>query len=346
MARLHEIPCPVLVTDLQGDMLDASREMVELLLGPGPAWHGQPMDRFLPPAGRAFLQTHLWPTLLKNGGFREAYLKLRGLQGQALPCLVNARLMEGHGPTSCIWVFFVAHDRSRFEAELIEARTQAQALARDLAAANDELTTAQHQLRQQAQTVQARNQELDLLSQTDPLTGLGNRRMLKNTFTRWLPVPPPGAGVPPPRPQAALLLVDADHFKCINDRWGHDEGDRVLVELAHALRRSSRRSDLVVRHGGEEFIVWLPDADLPSALRVAEHIHAAVTSIMPGGEPAPLTVSIGVAVTGDWAGPGPMDLGTLVSAADQATYRAKAQGRNQTVYQPPPATATAEEPTP
>lgn len=299
MTCLQDIPCPVLFTDLEGNMLDASQEMVELVLEDGNAWRGQPMERLLPPAGRAFLQTHLWPTLLNGGRVREAHLKLLSQQGQQLPVLVNARLVQDGGPAHCIWVFFVAHDRSRFEAELIHTRTQAQNLAR----------------------------ELDLLSQTDPLTGLGNRRMLKNAFVRWLSAQPAGANHP--QAQAALLMVDADHFKRINDRWGHDEGDRVLVELAQALRRVTRRSDLVVRHGGEEFIVWLPDGDPPSALRVAEHIHEAARCIALGGGPSVLTVSIGLAHTAGWAGP--VDLDTLVSVADQALYRAKTQGRDQTV---------------
>jgi sigma-B regulation protein RsbU (phosphoserine phosphatase) len=299
MTCLQNIPCPVLFTDLEGRMLDASQDMVDLLLGTGQAWRGQPMERLLPPAGRAFLQTHLWPTLLNSGRVREAHLKLLSQPGQPLPVLVNARLVQDGGPAHCIWVFFVAHDRSRFEAELIHTRTQAQNLAR----------------------------ELDLLSQTDPLTGLGNRRMLKNAFVRWLSALP--AGTNHPQAQAALLMVDADHFKRINDRWGHDEGDRVLVELAQALRRVTRRSDLVVRHGGEEFIVWLPDANLPSAQRVAEHIHAAARTIVPGQGPSALTVSIGVAHTAAWTGP--VNLDTLVSVADRALYLAKAQGRNQTV---------------
>lgn len=333
MDRLQLLPCPVLITDLQGNMLDASHELVDLLLHPDGSWRGQSMNLFLPPASRVFLQTHLWPTLFRTGALREAHLKLRGLDGHALPVMLNARTVELDGQPRCMWVFFVAKDRSRFETELINARARAQALARDLEAANDQLRLTQHQLRQQAQTVEARNQELDVLSQTDPLTGLGNRRMLENTFATWqqsLRADTHGTRSPVRPPQASVLLVDADHFKRINDTWGHGEGDRVLVELATALQVSVRRSDLVVRQGGEEFIVWLPAADALAAIRVADAIHRAVATILPGGAPPHLTVSIGVATTADTQGP--VDLATLVCQADAATYQAKAQGRNQTVH--------------
>lgn len=333
---LQLLPCPVLVTDREGRMVNASPDMVNLLLGGADAdWHGQSMECFLPPASRVFMQTHVWPTLFKTGHVHELHLKLRTPQGQVLPALLNARLTECTGQPCCIWVLFIALDRSRFEAELIGARATAQALAQELTQTNNALLAVQLQLRAQTQRVEANNQALSLLSQTDPLTGLGNRRMLENQFAQWVqgqPVLATGGAAPA---TASLLLVDADHFKCVNDQWGHDEGDRVLVLLAQALQASVRRSDLVVRHGGEEFVIFLPDADEVAALRVADQLHAAVASVFPGQQPPNLTVSIGVATLTQASGA--LALDSLVHMADTAAYQAKTNGRNCTAIAPPPA---------
>lgn len=91
------------------------------------------MDQFFPPASRIFLQTHAWPLLLRNGEFSELYLQLQSENGQAIPVMANARISEVDGTPEVIWLFFVAKDRQRFEAELLKAREQAQESAAQLA---------------------------------------------------------------------------------------------------------------------------------------------------------------------------------------------------------------------
>lgn len=332
MDMLAKAPCPLLVTDLLGDMLAASQDMVQEVLGTDD-WPGKNMEAFLPPASRVFMQTHIWPTLFRSGQILEAHLKLRDRDGQTLPALVNARVVNTGGTAQCVWVFFIAHNRSQFESELIQARTTAQQLAKDLASANAELLAAQAELRQQALAVEARNEELKWLSETDALTGLGNRRRLDAAFAAWRPTTAPTDPTVGSATAASLLLVDADHFKRVNDHWGHEEGDRVLVLLAQSLQASVRHNDTVIRQGGEEFIIFLPGADTEAALRVADKVHAAVKAIRPGHQPEALTVSIGVAThraTASNLSPS-MWLEALVRQADAATYEAKAKGRNRTV---------------
>src|SRR4051794_12970797 len=129
--------------------------------------------------------------------------------------------------------------------------------------------------------------------------------------------------------QLALLLVDADRFKNVNDEHGHAIGDIVLRELAHRLRERVRREDLVGRWGGEEFLVALPETTPDAAAAVAEALRAAVsgTPVVAGESELPLTVSIGVAA---WTG-GPVD--DLVDRADRALYAAKAAGRDRVVVE-------------
>lgn len=120
---------------------------------------------------------------------------------------------------------------------------------------------------------------------------------------------------------AALLMLDIDHFKAVNDRHGHLVGDRVLREVVDAVRQALRQADRIGRYGGEEFVVLLPETDRPAALAVAERMRLAVARRR--GAPA-CTTSIGLSCLQA------EDAGTdaLLARADAALYRAKAQGRN------------------
>lgn len=329
---LAQVPCLLLVTDLLGAIRATSAELAALAGCTTPTdLLGQPMELFLPPAGRVFLQTHVWPTLFKQGELMEGYLTLRPAPGERcpgdVPVMFNAHLKAAEGEPLCHWVFFEVRSRSRFEAELIAARKNAQELSEKLAHANAALEAANLALQHKAATIEASNGLLAQLSQTDALTNVGNRRALQLAFDQWRN--DLATADPCTTPKAALLLVDADHFKHVNDTWGHDEGDRVLVALAQSLRASVRSTDHISRFGGEEFVVWLPQATDDMVRRVADDIHQRVGHIQMGQGHSPLTVSIGqVTLCGPSA---TRDLAQWLRLADQAVYRAKALGRNQTV---------------
>jgi diguanylate cyclase (GGDEF)-like protein len=123
------------------------------------------------------------------------------------------------------------------------------------------------------------------------------------------------------------MVVDIDHFKSINDTYGHATGDMVLREAAITLRASARREDSVCRIGGEEFLVICPNTDLKSAMQSAERMRSNLGArrIAIGQMDKTITASIGVAMRE----PGIIDLDALVSTADQALYAAKEAGRNQ-----------------
>ena len=158
--------------------------------------------------------------------------------------------------------------------------------------------------------------ELRNLAVTDTLTGVWNRRHGTELLAADLSARRPGQAL-------SLLMLDIDHFKTINDTFGHQAGDHVLIEIASRLRRSLRGSDMVARWGGEEFVVLLRDCALPDALRLAEDIRAAIAEL-PFGAMGSLTVSVGVAEAR-----ASEDLTTWLERADQALYRAKRSGRNE-----------------
>lgn len=164
-------------------------------------------------------------------------------------------------------------------------------------------------------------EKLEKLATTDALTGALNRR----SFTE--------------RGQAeterahryarplSLMMVDADHFKKINDRWGHGTGDAVLIGLSKILQRSVRQTDLVARMGGEEFAILLPETPPEQALSIAERLKDTVFStVMTTCEQHDIrvTVSVGVATLQEGE-----TLDDLLARADQACYASKTGGRNQ-----------------
>ncbi|MFJ4065137.1 diguanylate cyclase domain-containing protein [Pseudomonas sp. NPDC089996] len=164
-------------------------------------------------------------------------------------------------------------------------------------------------------------QGLATLAATDSLTGLANRRRLDQVLRlEWARAQRNGKPL-------AVLMVDVDHFKAFNQRHGHAGGDHALREVARALERCIRRpADLAARYGGEEFQVLLPETELAGARILAERIRAQVQALAPFADDAhAVTVSIGIGVYI----PGTQrDLTGVLSAADQALYRAKANGRN------------------
>ena len=173
------------------------------------------------------------------------------------------------------------------------------------------------QVRQRTHELEIANAELGRQAQTDALTGLLNRRVFDPMLVRLL-----GDARRTGR-ELSVLMIDADHFKRINDIHGHAVGDEVLRTMAGTLRGRLRPSDVIARFGGEEFAVLLPETAPSRALRVAQSL---VDRMAKHADPVwgTVTVSIGVATCGDGL-TAPED---LLRHADEALYRAKAEGRN------------------
>jgi diguanylate cyclase (GGDEF)-like protein len=153
-------------------------------------------------------------------------------------------------------------------------------------------------------------EQLNHLATHDPLTGVRNRRGLDELLAQ--------------QANAALLVCDLDHFKRVNDRYGHDVGDRVLERFGDLLRELSREQDVPMRLGGEEFCILLPDTDRAGAIRAAERLRVETSRRMGELVPERITVSIGVAMNAD----GELDGRTLLAAADRGLYAAKQAGRD------------------
>jgi diguanylate cyclase len=167
------------------------------------------------------------------------------------------------------------------------------------------------------------------LSSRDPLTGLANRRHFELTLASEVDRVA-RAGEP-----ALVLMIDVDHFKKVNDAYGHPAGDGVLRAVAHALHDCIRPMDTVARFGGEEFSMILPNCAPSFAQAVAERIRLrvqAMTITIAPGIDVRVTVSIGGAFAPQWVRSSPL---LWVERADQQLYRAKSEGRNRTCLEQP-----------
>jgi diguanylate cyclase (GGDEF)-like protein len=179
-------------------------------------------------------------------------------------------------------------------------------LHEDLLAVNHELATLKERLEDRA----AR----------DPLTTIWNRGAIVELLSREL------ARSRRDRRPLAVVLADIDHFKVVNDTYGHLAGDYVLKQLAVEIKRRIRREDILARYGGEEFAIVLPELDNPNAVHFAEKIRriAAEAKFRFDETDIPVTVSVGVTTME----PSVHEAAAFIKRADEALYRAKSNGRN------------------
>ncbi|MCG6657755.1 diguanylate cyclase [Halomonas campisalis] len=186
-----------------------------------------------------------------------------------------------------------------------------------LAASVHEIERLNARLHQEQQALADANRRLEQLAHFDSLTGVWNRYRIEQAIDVEL------AAAERYGRSFALLLFDADHFKRINDRFGHEMGDRVLRELARRVGQSLRGCDHLGRWGGEEFVVLATETDREAAVGLGERLRRLIAEVAVEGLPLSITASIGVAL---WQ-PGDSRK-TLVKRADQAMYRAKTLGRD------------------
>ena len=189
-----------------------------------------------------------------------------------------------------------------------------------LVQAGDKISSATHTLKQsmqqqmqQVQSLSRRLEDAEKQAKSDPLTGLGNRRKLAEFLTAT------------DRSVCSVIALDIDHFKAINDSYGHDVGDEILTLLAELLTGSVRESDMVARLGGEEFCIILPAIEADQAYHIAEKIRQAVEIHPFSTSQTTIAVTISLGVAGHKEGE---SNAAWLKRADQALYQSKSSGRN------------------
>ncbi len=396
-------------------MLLSNAEFSTLLGITAKQWSNQLLDNLLPPSGKIFLHTHIWPMLLRDECVQEIFLYLSDSKGQRIPVMLNCRKGFFEGADAYYWVFFVALERSQFESSLLEERKRAQAGLRIAAtafesqqgmfitdpqrvilrvnAAFSEITgyaateavgqtprlfsSGRHdgvfyaEMTARLESVgswqgeiwnrrkngeiypewltisvvkdefgsvanyiaaltditfrKVAEEEINHLIFYDPLTGLPNRRLLLDRLGHAL------ANSSRSGRYGALLFIDLDNFKDLNDNLGHQIGDRLLQQVGQRLMSCAREGDTVARLGGDEFVVLLEglsesiEEAAAQAQTIGEHCLVATNEpYLLDDDTYQSTSSIGVALFADQHG----TTDELLKWADLAMYQAKAAGRN------------------
>jgi len=198
-----------------------------------------------------------------------------------------------------------------------------------LITANTQLLTTQQRLHERTLELENICRHVQTLAMTDPLTSIANRRCFFDTMEQQF-----AAMVCNCRP-ISLLMLDIDRFKTINDTYGHQAGDKVLLELAVIMQKNARKGDLVARIGGEEYAILLPDTRSQEAAMIARRIQESLADhkfILDENKPVSVTVSIGICTLSQLPC---LDREKLYNYADQALYHSKHMGRNSiSIYDP------------
>jgi diguanylate cyclase (GGDEF)-like protein/PAS domain S-box-containing protein len=247
----------------------------------------------------------------------ESEMTLRHRDGHAIECEVRAQAIDPRQPEAgSIWITLDITARKTAEQALRDTQADLERQVRDR---TEDLKATVLALEQKVQEQNAAEARIQRLAHYDALTGLPNRTLLADRAHQALTAAQRSAR------SVAVMFLDLDHFKAVNDSLGHRVGDAVLVELAQRLRRVVRARDTVSRLGGDEFVLLLPETDAKGAAELAQRVIAAAqVPFNVEGHELTITPSAGIAVS---PGDG-IDLEALSRAADTAMYRAKAEGRN------------------
>lgn len=291
---LDLFPSLLLVSDLRSGSIDyCNKDALKFLGSSREDMAGSNVSSIISRASLIFFESYVRPSLLDTGRFSELQMTLVTAQQERLPVLANVTL---HGE-QLYWSMHSAKSRDKLYQELIEVRD----------------------------SLELKTDELTLLSRLDPLTNLLNRRaasadtrkLLDQVNRKFVPV--------------SFLLIDIDFFKNINDKHGHDVGDEVIVLLSKTLKSATRKTDVVARWGGEEFLIVLYNSTQDNARLYCKYLHERIAELRYSRADR-ITVSIGVTQIPMSQHDTVLQVETLIKEADDALYQAKGDGRNRTIF--------------
>ncbi|MEK4367187.1 sensor domain-containing diguanylate cyclase [Paenibacillus sp. FSL R5-0473] len=280
---------------------------------------GQHIESTMSVSNKVFFHTYFYPYIQLYGHVDEMYFTFRTRDQQAVPVLLNGVRQTRNGESVVDCVVVVMRKRIEHEKDILHTKTKLQELYQATQEANKELERLHEEYKIKEQALIKVNDQLETMASTDLLTGLKNRRFFQEKMLESLLM------FQEKQRYFSLLVVDIDHFKNINDTYGHPIGDLVLGNLAGLLQTVSRSTDVVARYGGEEFVVILPDCEEEQAIGIAERYRSQVASADWGEYN--ITVSIGAAtvVEDDTEK-------SLFQRADNALYASKTGGRNRVTH--------------
>jgi diguanylate cyclase len=310
-----ELPCGFLVLDQRNTVVEANAIFCR--------WFGyekqeiinKPFSVFFIPASKMVYLGHILPELQTVGVVEEKYLMLKTASGIELPMLINANKIQREQSHFFAFSLMKMQRRHLIEEQLIYQRRQAEQATAEKDLLNEKLQRTQAELILKQQELLQLNVELEALSVTDALTGLFNRRFYDKELDSQV------AQYQRTQQKFALILIDIDFFKSINDMHGHEMGDTVLQVVSKQLKSHLRKIDTLARIGGEEFAIILPNCNVEAAMTAAERQRKSLEEF--DELPFKVTASFGVTSVLD-----DDSKTSIYNRADHALYLSKNNGRN------------------
>lgn len=318
-AQLNYAPCGYFSISNTGLIQSVNQTLLNLLIYDRDELLDQHIESMMSVTNKLFFHTYFYPFIQMYGHVNEMYFSFRTSDQQDVPVLLNGIRQERNGEIFIDCVVMEMRKRIEYEKDILQTQTRLEELYKATNEANNKLEILHKEYEIKQQELISLNEQLETMASTDPLTGLKNRRFLQDSLLANIVL------FQQTKAPFSLLMIDIDHFKCINDRYGHSVGDLVLSNLAQLLESLSQPFDIVARYGGEEFVIILPNTNHENAILAAEK-YCSRTESAPWGE-YKVTVSIGAAtITHEDTDQ------MLLNKADQALYRSKSDGRNRITH--------------
>lgn len=316
--RLRKAPCGFLSTNDEGKIVEVNETFLRWISYTEQQLLGQHVEMLLSPTNKLMFHSYFYPTIQLKNIVEEFFLSMRDSNKKSVPFLMNAKRYMRDGEEVIDYILMKMQHRLEYEREVQSLKIQAEEAYEKKSQAFDHLEQIYAEIEQKQNELMAINLGLIELSNTDKLTGLYNRRYFSPKMSEFI------RAFDMEHVQFSLLIIDIDHFKNVNDTYGHQVGDIILEQLAQLLKEVVGEQGVVCRFGGEEFTIILighsqqvaDDINKRAAAKEWPHIHK-------------LTVSVGMANFTEHD-----DEQSLIQRADEALYYSKEHGRNRvTIYE-------------
>ncbi len=280
---------------------------------------GQHIESTMSVTNKLFFHTYFYPYIRLNGHVNEMYFSFRTSSRQELPVLLNGVRQERGGEPFIDCAIVMMRKRIEYEKDILQTKTKLEQLYKETQEANTKLERLNEEYVQKQQELIKVNEELEIKATTDPLTGLRNRRYFQEQLIEHLNM------FRTHDSPFSLLIMDIDHFKRINDTFGHPVGDLVLTSLARLLQSLARKEDIIARFGGEEFVAIVAEAGEGEAMGIAESFRRAAAAADWGEHSITISIGVSTAMEGDTEE-------AMLDRADTALYASKSSGRNRVTH--------------
>ena len=314
--RLKNAPCGFLSIDYEGYivavndtfLIEMNYEQDELV--------GKHVEKICRPPARMIFHSYFYPTIHLYGKVRELFVKFMKKSGEEVPFILNARRFEDEATYRIDIVMLPMIKRMEYEQVLRQTKVKVEEILKEKEAAHQELQALYVEIKEKKIEVENMNAHLVVLSNTDKLTNIPNRRYFNQSLEESV------FEYEKTQKPFSLMMMDIDHFKRVNDRYGHQIGDRVLIQVAAILSENLPKNAVLARHGGEEFVILLTGMSENDAMATAEILKDSI-EYAHWDSVNRMTISAGIATfTED------DDSYSIITKADQALYLSKERGRN------------------